>query len=333
MTDPSATPAGPAPLVRPVRFRHHLEELLLRGVAGGVGVLPEGWATALGGALGWVAGGALGIRRRVIEDNLRRAFPDRDPRWIRATAVESMRHLGREGVSILRLDRLGADAIRARTELVGEAHLTGPLSEGRGVLLVSGHFGNWEIGGAAVASRGYPIDGVARAQNNPLFDARLNATRERVGMRVVDRRGSTKTLLRSLRDGRVVALVADQNVQSAGVFIPFFGIPASTARGPALLASRTGAALVFAAAIRCPGSEARYRVELEPIHPPPPDAEDPDRFILERYLAHLERVIRDYPEQYLWAHRRWKTRPHDETEEPPHGGAVLPGDPTPQGTP
>lgn len=315
--------------LRPVRIGHRLESLLLRVVAGGVRLMPEPMATALGGALGWLAGSALRIRRSVLEENLHRAFPERDSVWIRDIAGASFRHLGREGIAILRLDQLGPEAVRARTEVVGLEHLTEPLAAGRGVVLLTGHFGNWELGGAAVAARGIPIDVVARAQNNPLFDARLNATRAGLGMRVVDRRGSTKTLLRSLRDGRVVALVADQNVQSAGVFVPFFGVPAATARGPALLASRTGAAIVFAAAIRCPGGVARYRVVMHPIEPPPADEANADRIVLERYLAHLEAVIRLHPEQYLWAHRRWKTRPpvaseKSHAEEPALGGSVLP---------
>jgi KDO2-lipid IV(A) lauroyltransferase len=320
-----------APKPPPVRPRHRLEHALIRGVSATVGWLPEGVATALGSTLGWMAGSGLRIRRGVIHENLRRAFPEAAPGWIRRVAAASFRHLGREGVSILRMDRLGREAVRARTELVGEAHLTDALEAGKGVVLLTGHFGNWEIGGAALAARGVPLDVVARSQNNPLFDARLNAMRTGLGMRVVDRRGSTKTLLRSLREGRVVALVADQNVQSAGVFVPFFGIPAATARGSALLATRTGAALIFAAAVRLPGGRARYRVTLTPIEPPPPDASDPDLLVLERYLGHLEAAIREHPAQYLWAHRRWKTRPAHEgardvgsppSKEPPSAGTV-----------
>ncbi len=295
---------------------HRLQDLLIRSVEGAVRLLPEGLVTRLGGAMGWLVGGALRIRRGVVEANLRQAFPDRDPAWIGRTAGSSYVHLGREGVAILRLGKLGPREVWERTEVEGIEHLREPLSHGRGVVLLTGHLGNWEIGGAAMAVREIPIDVVAKRQNNPLFDARMNRTREALGMRVIDRDGGTKHILRSLGEGRVVALVADQNVRHAGVFVDFFGRPASTARGPALLAMRTGAAVVFASAIRLPGSRARYRIRCVPLAPPTgSDPEAGTRDLLRRYLAALEDDIRSAPEQYLWAHKRWKTRPEGEAPE------------------
>jgi Kdo2-lipid IVA lauroyltransferase/acyltransferase len=306
------------------RLGHRLQDLLIRGVEGTVRLLPEGIASGVGAALGRLAGGVFRIRRGVVEGNLRQAFPDRDEGWIRRVAAASYGHLGREGVALLRMGKLGAREVWERTQVEGIEHLREPLSRDRGVILLTGHLGNWEIGGAAMAVREIPIDVVAKRQNNPLFDARLNRTRERLGMRVIDRDGGTKRILRSLAGGRVVALVADQNVLHAGVFVDFFGRPAATARGPALLAQRTGASVVFASAIRVPGKRARYRIRLQPLAPPTGD--DPEamaRDLLRRYLAALEADIRLAPEQYLWAHKRWKTRPApDASQEQPSPGAV-----------
>jgi KDO2-lipid IV(A) lauroyltransferase len=285
-------------------WQHRAEDLLIRGVEVTVRWLPESWALALGTLLGTVVGDVLRIRRRVVVANLRRAFPERDTRWIKQVASGFYRHLGSEGVILLRLGGMSPEEILARTQVEGLEHITKPLSNGQGVIILSGHLGNWEMGGAAMAVRGIPMDGVAKRQNNPRFNERINRMRERNGMRVVERsEANTRLLLKSLRMGRAVVLVADQNVRQGGLFVDFFGIPASTARGPELLAQRTGAAVVFTAAIREPGSPARYRLRVHPL------ATDVEAGVLRLYLALLEDEIRAAPTQYLWAHKRWKTRP------------------------
>lgn len=285
-------------------WTHRAQDLLIRSVELAVRRLPESWAHALGVGLGALAGDLFRVRRGVVTANLRRAFPERGDRWINATASAFYRHLGGEGVALLRLGGMSRAEILERTEVEGLEHITGPQAEGRGVIVLSGHMGNWEMGGAAVAVRGIPIDGVAKRQNNPLFNARINQVRENVGMRVVERsEANTRILLRSLRNGRALALVADQNVLEGGVFVDFFGTPASTARGPELLAKRTGAAVVFTAAIREPGIPARYRLRIRPLD------SDTEAGVLRPYLQLLEDEIRQAPAQYLWAHKRWKTRP------------------------
>ncbi len=294
-------------------FGHRFEYALIRAVAWLARRLPESWAQAMGTCLGWLAGSVLRIRRRVVEENLARAFPDRGADWIRSTAAASFRHLGREGIALLRLADLRPEQIRERSDVEGVEWVADPLSRGQGVVIVTGHLGNWEIGGAILAARGVPLDVVAQRQSNPLFDRMLNATREGLGMTVIPRGEATRRVLRSLRVPKAVALVADQNVRSGGAFVEFFGIPASTARGPALLAERAGAAVVLAIVRRLPGVPVRYRFTLTSL--PAPDAEDPETRtgqLLRSYLAGLEDGIRSAPEQYFWAHRRWKTRPEQE---------------------
>jgi Kdo2-lipid IVA lauroyltransferase/acyltransferase len=294
------------------RIWHRGEDLLIRVVEGLVRGLPERWALAIGAGLGWMAGRVFRIRASVVAANLRRAFPERDERWIQQTAADFYRHLGREAVVLLRMGGMAPDEILARTDVEGLEHLTRPLAEGRGVILLAGHLGNWEFGGAALGVRGIPMDGVAKRQNNPAFNDRINAMRERNGMRVIERhQANTRMLLRSLRAGRVVVLVADQNVLQGGAFVEFFGTPAATARGPELLAQHTGAAVVFSSAIRLPGLPSRYRIRLRPIAAEAPAA---DPGVLRAYLACLEDDIRSAPSQYLWAHKRWKTRPPAEPD-------------------
>jgi Kdo2-lipid IVA lauroyltransferase/acyltransferase len=293
-----------------VRWSHRVQYGLYRALAGLARTLPEGAALALGSGIGWFAGSVLRIRRRVVDENLARAFPDRDARWRRSVAVGAYRHLGRQGVILLRLARMGPEVIRERTEVEGLEHVERALSRGRGVVVTTGHLGNWEIGGASLPVRDIPLDVVARRQKNPLFDAHISRTRAALGMRVIYRADALREGIRALRAGGAIALVADQNARAGGGFVDFFGVPASTARGPAVLALRTGSLMVVAGATARPDDPGRYLVRLHPLSPP--DTGDPDedvRLLTRAYMAALEEMIREVPEQYFWLHRRWKTRP------------------------
>jgi KDO2-lipid IV(A) lauroyltransferase len=219
-------------------------------------------------------------------------------------------------MAMIRLAALDAEAVLERTEFVGLDALRAALDRGCGVVMVTGHFGNWEIGGAALAVRGFPLDVVAQRQSNPLFDRALVAARERLGMRVIERGRAPKEGLRALRQGRVVAFVADQDAKRAGVFVPFFGRAASTHRGPALLALRTGAPLFLGTPLRT--AQGGYRIGLEEVEVEREGSLDEivDRWTA-RFTARLEAAVRAAPEQYFWQHRRWKSRPPEERAPAP----------------
>ncbi len=302
-----------------IRVAHRLQSGLVVGVSLLLRILPEPVAQALGYSLGWVAGSILRIRRGTVHRNLRRAFPDRPEAWRRRVARRVFPHIGREGVTLLRMAGLPSQELLRRTRVDGWEVLEEARAEGRGVLLATGHLGNWEIGGGALAVRGVPLDAVVRRQKNPLVDRRLRRTREALGISVIYREDAPRQILKSVRRGRVVALAADQNVRRGGIFVDFFGVPASTARGPAYFSLRTGAPLVLAFCHRIPGWRARYLVRFH--RPPTPqtgDMEEDIRTLTRSYLAVLEEEVRRSPEQYFWPHKRWKTRPPglDGGEEP-----------------
>lgn len=306
-------------------WSHRIEDVLVGGISRLLRFLPEPLALALGSALGWTAGSVLGIRRRTILENLSRAFPNRSGRWRRRVARRVMPHVAREGVTLLRLAALGPEEVRRRTVVSGLERVRSRLKEGRGVLILTGHLGNWEIGGSALAVRDIPLDVVARRQKNPLFDERIRQSREGLGMSVVYRDEAPRRVLRSLRGGRAVALVADQNVHRGGIFVDFFGTAASTVRGPAVFALRTGAPVFLGVARRLPGWRARYQVALTPLElPDMGDLEQDAHILTRRYMAALEDAIREIPEQYFWLHKRWKTRPKSgaSREEPDGLGSV-----------
>jgi Kdo2-lipid IVA lauroyltransferase/acyltransferase len=302
-------------------LRHRVEHVLFLGTSTLIRHLPERWALGFGAGIGWFVGSVLRIRRSVVLENLERAFPDTSREWRRTTMLAAYRHLGREAAALLRMHGMAPGELRSRTEILGLEHVRSALDTGKGVIVLTGHLGNWELGGSVTAAHGIPLDVVAREQSNPLFEARIASFREELGMRVIHRRGATRHVLRALREPRAVALVADQNVRSGGVFVDFFGTPASTERGPALLAERTDAAVVVAIVHRLPGPVARYRLTFEPMPADIRAAGEAGVESLTRwYVACLERGIRESPEQYFWFHRRWKTRP--EGEEPDQADTV-----------
>lgn len=292
-----------------VRFKHRLEYAAFRAGLAGTRLLGDGGARRAGGAAGR-AGLALGIKRRVVESNIRLAFPEASDDWVRDVAAESYRHLGRETLMLLRLSGMSREEVLERTRLADEEQAAADYRRGTGVVVVTGHLGNWEIGGAAIAARGFRIAAVAKRAANPLFYARVMEARAQVGMEVIDFAGATRPGLRALRDGKVLALAADQYAGRSGVRAPFFGHMTSTFRGPAIMALRTGAPLYLAVSLRQP--DHSYEVRLSPIPVVPTgDMERDVLTVTTEYLRQLEGAVRQAPGQYLWHHRRWRA------EEPP----------------
>ena len=289
-------------------LRHRAEYLAYRAIAGGLSLAPEALADRMGSGLGWVVARTARIRWDVAMSQLQHAFPDRDEAWRRDVARRSYAHLGSEAIAMVRMARLRPEDVVRRTELRGFESVEAAIAEGRGVVAVTGHLGNWEIGGAAVAARGFPVDVVVARQRNRLFDARLTRSREELGLTIIPRAKAPRGVLSSLRRGRVVGILGDQDARRAGVFVDFFGRPASTARGPAVLSIRADALLVLAVALRESGPRPRYVVHFEPVTVSRTGELDHDvRALTQAYTARLEDFIRDRPEQYFWLHRRWKT--------------------------
>lgn len=210
---------------------------------------------------------------------------------------------------MLRMSGLDRAELVARTRTVGLEAVEGALEKERGIIFVTGHLGNWELGGAATAARGIPLAAVALRQGNPLFDRDLVGTRERLGMRVIYKKDAPKEVLRALSAGDGVALVADQNPIRGGIPVEFFGREANTARGPAVLALRTGAPVFLAVALRVEGGDVDYSVEFREVPVERTGDMDADvHGLVQAYTRLLEDSIRSHPEQYFWHHRRWKER-------------------------
>ncbi len=292
---------------------HLIETALLHAVAGGFGALPWQAAVSVGASIGRLLH-VSGLRARVARENLAFVFPDRSEGEREALLALHYRELGRVAGEYAHLPRLAyAPREQVFSSYEGEEHLREAASHGRGVLLMTGHFGNFELLGASIG-RMQPVDAVFRPPSNPGTGRWLLATRAAAGLGQVSTSGGIKRVFQTLRAGRWVGLLGDQNARSDGVFVPFLGRAASTAAGPARISLATGAPIVFGSIRRQPNG--LHRVVIAPPLFPQGDARDEAavRALTEQHTRLLERVVLEAPEHWFWLHRRWKTRPPEGVE-------------------
>lgn len=293
-------------------LRHRVQYGAMRAVLGGLDLLSWEKAAALGERIGALGYRPLGVRRDVVERQVAAAFPGLDHDEVLRIARESYEHLGRTTIETALLGRLGNRAVLDLFEGADNwACVERAMSGGKGLIFVTGHLGNWELGGAYLAARGVGLDVVVRNQENPLFDSYLTRTRERLGMTVVRDSEAVRRTPRSLKAGRAIAFLSDQGVLGlASTFVPFFGRPAKTPRGPAVFALRLKVPVVFGTALRQPSG--KYRISFEPVIVQDTGNRERDvDAVVTEYTKTLERWVRKAPEQYFWHHRRWKRQPED----------------------
>jgi KDO2-lipid IV(A) lauroyltransferase len=267
-------------------------------------------ASRLGERLGLLGYRPLGIRRDVVEAHVRAAFPGISDGEVRRISRGAYANLGRTSIETALLPTLGRDeTIALVDELSGWDVVERAVAGGKGLIFVAGHLGNWELGAAYVAARGVPLDVIVRRMSNLRFDRYLNETRGHTGVHVVHDAEAVRRTPRSLRAGRAVGFMVDQGVVGlASTFVPFFGRPAKTPRGPAVFALRLDAPVVFGAAIRKPNGQFHLSFEQIEVKPTGDRDHDIDTIVTD-YTATLERWVRFAPEQYFWHHRRWKRQP------------------------
>ena len=292
------------------KARHCIEHLAFRAFSSVAIFLPEVLALSAGSFLGWIAGSVLRVRRTEVDEHLFLAFPEKTDSWRHDVARASYAHLGREAVATLRLSRVTDKDFSERIHIPDLALFRTAVEEGRGVILITGHLGNWEVGGGAFTSRGISLDAIAKGMANKAIGDAISGVRKRLGIGLIDMDEVAREVPRSLLRGRVVAILADQHAHKGGILVPFFGREASTTRAPALFAIRTGAPIFLGIALRDSGWRQRYTVSLERIDFQPSGEVDADiRGLTAAHSAALERAVRLSPEQYFWQHRRWKSAP------------------------
>jgi len=290
-----------------IRYCYYLVALVISAC---IRVMPYGFAVWLGGVLGRGAYTLIPEARRIAKENLRRSFPEKTAGEIASLARRVFINQGKNTFELFSFPRLTKDDIHRLVRIENVEAITRGMADGKGVLLASAHCGNWEILGAALSQSGFGVNVIARRIYIEGLNRLLLGLRLSQGMRIIMRSGqeSARQMLRSLRNNEILAMLIDQDTDVPGVFVDFFGCPAWTPSGLAALASRAGAAVVLALDIRQP--DGSHRVIIRgPLQLS--CSGDKDRDTLDNtqmITAMIEQHIRQYPDQWVWIHRRWKTQ-------------------------
>jgi KDO2-lipid IV(A) lauroyltransferase len=281
--------------------------LSLRLVIGPIRALPLPMVRAFGRGAGAMIYRLLGRRRRVALKNLALIYPDRSEAERRRMARAVFRHFGEVATEFVKLPHLKNADIDRLVTVEGEENLRRAFEHNRGVLLITGHFGNWEFMARWLTQHGYPLNVVARDARDPTATKLMKDTREGNGAQVLFRGNSARAVLQCLKKNEIVALLPDQN--AADVTVPFLGQPTGTVDGPAVLHLKLGAPLLFSWCARTP--EDHFHITFEPpeIVAPAGDRDADIARVMTLVNDRLGAQIRRHPTQWLWLHDRWKASP------------------------
>lgn len=293
------------------RIRHYLIYLAVRSSIALLQAMTDSSARLFGDGFGWLAYQIDRRHRRVADENLQFAFPHLGPDERDRIIRRCFRHFTQLIIEIARLVRkLHVQNWRQYVDLIHGERVVGAMTSGRSAMIVTGHFGNWELAGYALGLFGFQTYAVARTLDNPYLERLLRRFRERTGQRVLAKKGDFDQMTDLLRSGAVLATLADQDAGARGLFVDFFGRPASTHKAIALLSLEFDVPLIVAAVPRVE-EPLHYHIVIADVIDPRDYAGRPDavREITQRYTSALQREIAKYPEQYFWLHRRWKHQP------------------------
>ena len=238
-------------------------------------------------------------RKNTALKNLKIAFPDKSDEWINTTLKKCYSFFT---YNFLQFLAFPFDPNSIEIEVVGKKYLNNAINENSGTVLVSAHFGSWEILGYWFGINNYPLVGIAQRQKNKGANLFFEEKRQLSGIKQVYRKSSMDSLYEILNANKILGLVSDQDARGKGVFVDFFNKPASTHKGAALFHLNTNASLIFGICVQ--KDIGKYLVEFIPINPKKKSTED----ITQLYTTIIEQSIKKYPEQYFWFHNRWKTK-------------------------
>jgi KDO2-lipid IV(A) lauroyltransferase len=303
-----------------LRIRHRLEFLLFQTIVCMIDCFPlrtVAWISRLVATLIHYGLPRKWTRYHVAEENLRRAFGDRySAAEISEMIFQMWVHLFRTVIEVVQAPRkLHLDSYRKLIDFADFTRTNEAICSGRRVLMLGGHFGNWEIGTALFGMWGFPMGIVAREMDNPYLHDWFREQREKTGHRMLLKSGNFDQMTALLEKGGNLGLLCDQDAGPRGVFVDFFGSPASTFKSIALMALEYDALIMVGYSIRKPDQFdsqlwSQFEVGCEAvIDPRQVTSNDPVTEITKQFTAALERAIRRAPEQYFWVHRRWKSEP------------------------
>lgn len=293
-----------------------LEYAIMRVALAVCGAVPWRWSLKLGAVLGQLFYLFDARDRRIALINLAFAFPDQPPAAHRRILRATCRNLGRMAFEIAHMPRLTAQTLAryVRAEDPARWNAVVATARERGAIILTAHFGNWELLAYACGLLGQPVTLIHRRMRNALVDHEIGVLRGGAGTQAIPKKAAAKEALRRLKARALVAIPIDQNqVRSFGVFVEFFGKPACTTAGPARLSMLTGAPIIPVFIVR-EGTSERHRIivlpEIELARTG--DREADILATTQRCTAAFEAIVRQHPDHWIWFHKRWKTRPEGE---------------------
>lgn len=273
-------------------------------------LIPIKAALVIGGLVGRLGFWLVWKYRDLAISNLRHAFPGKSRLEIKRLAAKVFENLGKIAVELVNFPKINKFNIDNFIRIENAGILEGELKKGRGVILLTAHFGNWEMLALTTRVKGYPGSAIGRRLYFHKYDQYLNSLRKIHDVNVIYRDQSPRSILKVLRAGKIIGMLADQDVDSVeGVFVDFFGRPAYTPIGPAALAMASGASIVPAFMVRIESDKHVMMID-KPVEITDTGNKEADLLTnTKRWSDIVESYIRRYPDQWVWMHRRWKTRP------------------------
>lgn len=295
-----------------MRIRYYVEFLLIYSLTRGFYYLPHTLSLKMGEFLGEIFYALSRRRRQIALKNLEIAFGTTySPSERSAIARSACRNLGKSLIETIRLSKLDKTYLKTKVTLIGLENYLKARDKGRGVIVYTGHFGNWELAAVALAAQGYFATLVVRPLDNPLLDRWASSLRTRFGHTLLTSRKSLRDMMKVLKNKESLAILIDQNTsKEAGVFVDFFGKPACTTPVVALLALKYEAPIVPMFIIRTGLDEHTLYIEKEVPLQRTGDIQRDIQLNTATITQILEDYIRRYPDQWFWVHNRWKTQPH-----------------------
>lgn len=291
-------------------MKKYLFWLVLRALVVTIQRVPLYFALKIGHGIGLFAYTVAPRRRRITMDNLKHAFPEKSQKDYNNIMFNMDRNLGYNIVEFLRLPIMKQPYFDKYIEFEGLENLDAALTKGKGVFILTAHFGNWDLVAASTVVKGYPINLVTKYLKNEMLNDLWLGYRKKLNVNIMYREGSLRQIIKHLKKNEGMGFVLDQNTRrTEGVFVNFFGRPACTIPSLATLAQRLETPVVPCFMIRKKGPY--HKVVFEPEVPFEKKATLEETVVhnTQRYTDVIERYIRAYPDHWIWMHRRWKTQP------------------------
>jgi KDO2-lipid IV(A) lauroyltransferase len=295
------------------RIQHRIEYAIVISLIWLINLLPPKIALRLGDIFGFLAFYVFRYRQKVTLNNLKKSFGDSySDKEYRRIGLRTYINFCRVFIEYGLYPKLVLTDLSKNIRVVNDTPMREHFKTGKGAVMISGHFGSWELMGAYMAQTGWPIDFLVGIQHNLLINSLMNKHRQIFGIGLIEIGVAARGVFAAIKNGRGVAMLADQDAGSDGVVINFLGRPASTAKGPAAFALKTNTPIFYGAFVR-EGLDKHTLYIEGPINiEKSQDKEDDIRRLTQAYCDALEKYVRKYPDHWLWSHKRWKsTCPED----------------------